>query len=218
MRTAFLPFAVLSLLPLALFPMIGASEPISGPSGSVTEQQNPQLRPSSGGAEGSEIPKPADNPSPKSPGAKETVGQSSPATSEKPTKEPTKQETDAAIGLAQTLQRMRPEFSKSYKEGKGGELILVHEGVSRPASYTKDLKKLRLQLKKGANPALVSIQGFTPDSNTLIGRSTDGRDVHMFKPGSPGKIVPAKEGGMSLIDYCIAIDLGDDCKLLNGGK
>ena len=132
-------------------------------------------------------------------------------------KKPTKQEMKMAISLAETLRRMAPKMMVQLGQNIEGEVtgqmtLLESEATwKRPASFGNDAKKLQSQLEKGANPQLVVIQGFEPGGVSHTGGPLGLRWV---SGGNPGKIVPADRGGISLLDYCFANDIGDPCELL----
>jgi len=77
---------------------------------------------------------------------------------------------------------------------------------------SEQLYNLEQKLSAGADPNAVRVSGFSPprESCNPCASSTPPSDggrhttyeVWIFSPGTPGRIVPAEKGGMTLLEYC----------------
>jgi|GEM_PF-3549244 len=138
----------------------------------------------------------------------------------------------ASIRLGLACIGMAPKWDfqtdvNSRVSGQQGTTFTEHYNAhivyeSSPA-LAASLSSLRELLNSGADPSTVHIAGYSKATenpfvvenhqqllaNTLVTVSTP-----LVNGGDPGHLVPAKEGGMTLLEYCKANGLADAYKLL----
>lgn len=97
---------------------------------------------------------------------------------------------EASRALMEILVR-RTERSMSISSGG-------FQGFSGPSEreQKKMLDAFGLLLKAGADPAAMKIQGFKPAGEERMG------PIVRYSSGSPGRVVPVAEGGLSAMEFC----------------
>lgn len=103
---------------------------------------------------------------------------------------------EQAKELGEIALRMAPRAFLEYSAmPMSGQMQERGFGIEQPPTLKADMIAFRVQLKAGANPDLIRIKDYTPPERT----------AYTVSFGSPGKVVAAEEGGMTLFEYLKAI-------------
>jgi len=99
-------------------------------------------------------------------------------------------------------------INKGVLESRSGK-------IESPPNLATLMLKFREMLEKGADPTLIRIACYRPSQLKSVGTSKDGKSMISMDCGSPGKVVPAADGGITLLEYFTAIQLKEACDILN---
>ena len=120
---------------------------------------------------------------------------------------------EQAKKLGEIALRMAPVIVSPTKRMPDGTIVQTLGGskLSPPSDLKFQLAEFRKLLESGINPNLVRISGFRPH--------------YVYKSGAmsfgyPGKVVPAKQDGITLLEYFKTIELKEGADLVKkyGGK
>ncbi len=113
-------------------------------------------------------------------------------------------ERELAKRLGEIATQMAPATEISFSGDLiSGTMHPVSSGISKPSA--KELNEFKELLNFGANPNLIRIKGYKPQTAAMFS-------------GDPGTVVPAEEGGLTLLEYCRTIKLDEAVKLLAARK
>jgi hypothetical protein len=98
-------------------------------------------------------------------------------------------------------------INKGVLESRSGK-------IESPPKLATLMLKFREMLEKGADSTLIRIAGYRPSQLKSVGTSKDGKSMMSMDCGSPGKVVPAEQAGMTLLEYFEAIQLKEACDML----
>jgi len=112
--------------------------------------------------------------------------------------------------LGEVALRMAPTGALSFFADPLGETMQSTGAVINfPSTLNEDIETFRKMINDGVDPNLIRIKGFEP-----AGSEDMGNGYAMFSFGTPGTIVTAEEGGMTLLEFFTSIKLEDACKIL----
>lgn len=114
-------------------------------------------------------------------------------------------------GDSDALRKELPAMREWEPKKRLGELVISLSPVMRvsmgsgysnatlePQARVQDvLPELKRLLEAGVDPNTIRIRGFAPSSRKPLGGGAE-----LVSSGSPGEVVPADKGGMTLLEYC----------------
>ena len=113
-------------------------------------------------------------------------------------------ERELAKRLGEIATQMAPATEISFSGDLiSGTMHPVSSRTSKPSA--KELSDFKELLNFGANPNLIRIKGYKPQTASMFS-------------GDPGRVVPAEEGGMTLLEYCRTVKLDEAVRLLASRK
>jgi len=123
-----------------------------------------------------------------------------------------------SIELGKLALKMAPVASVRLSVIPGTRKLTPPElHIGFPSNIKALLDLFREELKD-ADPNLIRISGYSSPGISRVGTTEDGNAVGSMDPGSPGKVVSANEGGITLMQYFTVIQLKEACEMLQNSN